>query len=170
MGVIKKIYLHPTCDFGTLWHSICSKDIRQTNKAVIMNVFEYAAITEKNWELNLADMSGYERKYTFYADFGIAEFCEVYKDDPNAVKETFKRVKESWGKDIKAMTEVVMVLNHKIWAFYGNVDSKYLNCSEEWRVHFMEVYQSLYEECVAFIDKEFANDTDALSYYFEVTD
>ena len=30
-----------------------------------MNVFQYAAITEANWERNLADMSGYQRKYTF---------------------------------------------------------------------------------------------------------
>ena len=135
-----------------------------------MNVFQYAAITEANWERNLADMSGYQRKYTFYADFGIAEYCEVYKADKNAVKDTFKRVKESWGKSIEAMTEVVMVLNHKIWSFYDNVDSSYLGCSEEWRQHFMEGYQELYEKCVAFIEKNFANDSNALSYYYEVTD
>ena len=135
-----------------------------------MNVFQYAALTEANWERNLADMSGYQRKYTFYADFGIAEYCEVYKADKNAVKDTFKRVKESWGKSIEAMTEVVMVLNHKMWSFYDNVDSSYLGCSEEWRQHFMEVYQELYEKCVAFIEKNFANDSNARSYYYEVTD
>jgi hypothetical protein len=63
-----------------------------------------------------------------------------------------------------------MVLNHKIWSFYDNVDSSYLGCSEEWRQHFMEVYQELYERCVAFIEKTFANDSEALSYYYEVTD
>lgn len=138
-----------------------------------MNVFQYAAITEANWEQNLACMSGYERKYTFYADFGIAEFCEVYKMDTDAVKDTYKRVVESWGKDIKAMAEVVMVLNHKIWAFYDNVDSSYLHCSEEWRQHFMEVYQNLYDECVNFIDSMYNigvyNDAD-MSYYWQVTD
>lgn len=135
-----------------------------------MNVFQYAAITEANWERNLADTSGYQRKYTFYADFGIAEFCEVFKADKGAVKDTYKRVVESWGKSIEAMTEVVMVLNHKLWSFYGKVDSSYLGCSEEWRQHFMEVYQELYENCVDFIEKNFANDSDALSYYYEVTD
>lgn len=135
-----------------------------------MNVFEYAAISEKNWEANLADMGNYERKYTFYSDFGIAEFCEVYKADAGAVKDTYNRVEESWGSSIEAITEVVMVLNHKIWSFYDNVDSSYLGCSEEWRQHFMEVYQELYERCVAFIEKTFANDSEALSYYYEVTD
>lgn len=135
-----------------------------------MNVYQYAAISEKNWEANLADMGNYERKYTFYSDFGIAEFCEVYKADAGAVKDTYKRVEESWGSSIEAITEVVMVLNHKIWSFYDNVDSSYLGCSEEWRQHFMEVYQELYERCVAFIEKTFANDSEALSYYYEVTD
>jgi hypothetical protein len=135
-----------------------------------MNVYQYAAISEKNWEANLADMGNYERKYTFYSDFGIAEFCEVYKADAGAVKDTYNRVEESWGSSIEAITEVVMVLNHKIWSFYDNVDSSYLGCSEEWRQHFMEVYQELYERCVAFIEKTFANDSEALSYYYEVTD
>ena len=135
-----------------------------------MNVYQYAAISEKNWETNLADMGNYERKYTFYSDFGIAEFCEVYKADAGAVKDTYNRVEESWGSSIEAITEVVMVLNHKIWSFYDNVDSSYLGCSEEWRQHFMEVYQELYERCVAFIEKTFANDSEALSYYYEVTD
>ena len=135
-----------------------------------MNVFQYAALTEANWERNLSEMSGYQRKYTFYADFGIAEFCEVYNADANAIKDTYKRVVGSWGKSIEAMTEVVMVLNHKIWSFYDNVDSAYLHCSESWRQHFMEVYQNLYEKCVAFIEKNFANDSKALSYYYEVTD
>ena len=135
-----------------------------------MDVFQYSAITEKNWEANLADMSDYKRKYTFYADFGIAEYCEVYKNDKNAVEDTYKRVEESWGKSIEAITEVVMVLNHKIWSFYGHVDSSYLGCSEEWREHFQSVYQSLYEKCVAYIEKTYANDTNALSYYYQVTD
>ena len=135
-----------------------------------MNVFQYAAISERNWEANLADMGNYERKYTFYSDFGIAEFCEVYKADAGAVKDTYNRVEESWGSSIEAITEVVMVLNHKIWSFYDGVDSSFLGCSEEWRQHFMEVYQELYERCVAFIEKTFSNDSEALSYYYEVTD
>ena len=137
-----------------------------------MNVFQYGAICEKNWEVNLADMNGYERKYTFYSDFSIAEYCEVFKRDTNAVKATYNRVIKSWGSSIKAMTEVVMVLNHKMFSFY-KVDSKYLGCSEEWRIKFMETYQELYEKCVNFIDTQYNkgvfSDAD-MSYYWQVTD
>lgn len=135
-----------------------------------MDSFQYAAVTEANWECNLADMGGYKRKFTFYSDFGIAEFCEVYMADHNAVIDTYNRVVESWGKDIKAITEVAMVLNHKLWSFYDNVDSSYLKCSDEWREHFVSVYQTLYEKCVDYITKTYADDADALSYYYEVTD
>ena len=135
-----------------------------------MNVFQYAAITEANWERNLAEMSGYERKYTFYSDFSIAEFCEVYKQDNDAVVDTYNRVVEAWGKDIKAMSEVVMVLNHKLWSFYGSVDSSYLGCSEEWKNHFLDVYNDLYERCVNFVEENFGENAEAMEYYFSVTD
>ena len=135
-----------------------------------MNVFQYAAICEKNWESNLADMSGYERKYTFYSDFSIAEFCEVYMKDTNAVKKTYNNVIKSWGSSIEAMSEIVMVLNHKIWSFYGNVDSSYLKCGEAWRNKFMEIYQTLYEKCVDFIYKKFEHNEKAMEYYYNVTD
>ena len=38
-----------------------------------MKVTEYAATTEKKWELNLMDMGEYKRKFTFYSDLSIAE-------------------------------------------------------------------------------------------------
>lgn len=135
-----------------------------------MNVFQYAFTAEANWKENLSYMTSFTPSYTFYSDFSIAEFCEVYMHDANAVIDTYKRVKESWGKDIKAITEVCMVLNHKIWSFYDGVDSSYLKCSEEWRQKFAEVYQSLYDDCTEYIQKTFGNDSEAMSYYYEVTD
>ena len=138
-----------------------------------MNVFEYGAICEKNWEMNLAEMNGYKRKYTFYSDFSIAEYCEVYKRDTNAVKNTYRRVEKSWGSSIEAMTEVVMVLNHKMFSFYNKVDSKYMGCSEEWRKKFISIYQELFEKCTNFIykqrEKRVYNEKD-MSYYYQVTD
>ena len=135
-----------------------------------MNVFQYAFTAEANWKENLSYMTSFTPSYTFYSDFSIAEFCEVYMHDANAVVDTYKRVKESWGKDIKAITEVCMVLNHKIWSFYDGVDSSYLKCSEEWRQKFSELYQSLYDDCTEYIQKTFGNDSEAMSYYYEVTD
>ena len=135
-----------------------------------MNVFQYGAITEKNWEMNLADMSGYQRKYTFYSDFSIAEFCEVYANDRNAVKTTYNNVVSSWGSDIKAMTEVAMVLNHKSWSFSANVDSSYLKCGEDWREKFQQIYTDLYYKVCDFINKKFKDDKDALEYFYITTD
>ena len=135
-----------------------------------MNVFQYAAITEENWLANLADMTDFRPQYTFYSDFSIEEFCEVYMGDEGAVEDTYNRVKEYWLSDIKSATEVALVLNHKIWSFYGGVDSSYLNCDEKHRTSFCDLYAKLYEDCVSHIEKTFAGDEDALLYYYRATD
>lgn len=136
----------------------------------MMNVFQYAAITEKNWEMNLNDMSPYTPKYTFYSDFSIAEYCEIYKADRGAIKDTFKRVIESWGESINAMSEVALVLNHKSWAFYDDVDSKWLGCNETNRQKLIELYSVLYHKVCDYIYKKFGSDDKAMSYYYSVVD
>ena len=135
-----------------------------------MNVFIYANTVELNWKENLADMGNFQPKYTFYHDFAIAEFCEVYAGDRGAVKDTFNRVIKYWGSSYKALTEIVMVLNHKSWAFAQNVDSDYLHCSEEWRNKFTEQYTDLYNKAVEKFFKLYRKDEEALAYYYEVTD
>lgn len=135
-----------------------------------MNVFQYGAICEKNWEQNLANMSGYERKYTFYSDFSIAEFCEVWMRDRGAIVDTFNRVIESWGSSIEAMSEIVMVLNHKIWAFHDGVDSSYLKCNETNRDKIARLYDKLYRKAENFVYEKFGEDKDAMRYYYRVID
>ena len=137
---------------------------------VKMNVFQYAAIAEKNWEANLSEMSGYKRKYTFYSDFSIAEFCETFMRDRGAVQDTYNRVIESWGSNIEAMAEIVMVLNHKIWSFYDGIDSKYMGCNDEGRKKFMYLYNDLYNKAKDFVYEKFGKDKEAMSYYYEVVD
>lgn len=135
-----------------------------------MNVFQYAFSTEENWKRNLEDMTSFRPQYTFYSDFGIAEFYEVLAGETGAVKDTYERVVESWGGDIKPITEVAMVLNHKAWSFAEGVDSSYLNCGETWRVKLAELYTDLYYKCVDFIHEKYGKDSDAMSYFYEVTD
>lgn len=135
-----------------------------------MNVLVYAATAEMNWKMNLEDMGDFRPKYTFYNDFSIAEFCEIYMRDRNAVKKTYNEVIKSWGKNIKAVTEIAMVLNHKSWAFYQGVDSKYLGCSDENKNYLAQLYCELYEDCVAYIEKTYKGNDEALSYYYSVTD
>lgn len=55
-------------------------------------------------------MSGYEPKTTFWTDFTIAD-----KFGKNAIKDTFGRAFEEWKSDYIYLTELVMVLNHKMW-------------------------------------------------------
>lgn len=135
-----------------------------------MNVFGYAAITEKNWKLNLEDMSGFKPQYTFYSDFGIAEFCEVFMRDNNAVKKTYNRVIKSWASSYKALVEIILVLNHKSWAFAQKVDSHWLNCGENWRNIFVNMYSKLYNEADNEFWKRYKDNKDAVSYYYSVLD
>ena len=57
------------------------------------------------WELSQAMAEGAER-------FGA-----------EAIRDTFKRAFTEWKHDYKYLTELVMVLNHKCWQFYQNVDA-----------------------------------------------
>lgn len=65
-----------------------------------------------NWTEYMASL-GYEVKTTFWQDFSIAE-----RFGANAIKETYERVYNEWKNDVVYWTELVMVLNHKIWEFY----------------------------------------------------
>ena len=135
-----------------------------------MTVFYYSALVEENWKANLSEMNPYAPKYTFYSDFAIAEFCEVYLKEKDAVKKTFNSVLRDWGNDIEAMTEVYLVLNHKIWAFHDKVDSKYLGCGDAWAERFATLYNDLWSKCGEKIFKTFEKDDAAMSYFYRVTD
>ena len=100
---------------------------------------------------NIQAMTGYEPITTFYEDFGIAEFYGV-----DAIKDTYKRAMKSWKSNYKYLTELVMVLNWKIWEHY------------ETNREFAEVYDKLWRDA-----DEYALDNlkgDELSYFFEITD
>lgn len=135
-----------------------------------MNVFQYAAIAEKNWKANLEDLTDFRPSYTFYSDFAIAEFSKVYLRDSKAVESTYRQVVKSWGKNYKALTEIVMVLNHKSWAFAKKVDSKYLGVGDTTAMEFAKLYTELYTKADELFRKTFQSNAAAMHYYFEVTD
>lgn len=64
------------------------------------------------------DATGYEPKTTFWMDFSIADKFGV-----SAVKDTFKRAFEEWRSDYEFLTELVLMLNWKIWQHHdmGNI-------------------------------------------------
>lgn len=73
--------------------------------------------------------NGYELQTTFWSDFSIADQFGL-----PAVRDTFRRAFEEWKGDYKYLTELVLVLNHKIWQYH------------ETRPEFAEVYQLLWEQ------------------------
>ena len=56
---------------------------------------------------------GYETFTTFWEDFSIADIFGV-----EAVNDTFDRAFKEWKHDYKYLTELVMVLNWKLWAHH----------------------------------------------------
>ena len=64
-------------------------------------------------------MEGYEFKTTFWNDFTIAE-----KFGKNSIIDTFNRAFEECKDDYIYLTELVLVLNWKIWQYWeeGNDD------------------------------------------------
>lgn len=70
---------------------------------------------------------GYEEKTTFWMDFSIADAF-----GPDAVKDTYKRAFAEWKENYIYLTELVMVLNHKIWQWYGKNDALARLYNELW--------------------------------------
>lgn len=65
----------------------------------------------KDW--NIEKLTGYKPKTTFYTDFSIAEPFGL-----SAIADTYETAFDAYKNDIKYITELVMVLNWKIWEHY----------------------------------------------------
>ena len=57
--------------------------------------------------------NGYELQTTFWNDFSIADRFGL-----SAIQDTFSRAFEEWKENYKYLTELVLVLTHKIWQHY----------------------------------------------------
>lgn len=65
------------------------------------------------WQEFILEQLGYECKTTFWDDFSIAEkFGEM------AIEDTYNRAFNEWKDNVVYITELVLVLNHKIWYYY----------------------------------------------------
>lgn len=103
----------------------------------------------KDW--NIQELTGYEPKTTFYTDFSIAEAYGY-----PAVVDTYNRVMEAWSDDYVFLTELVMVLNWKIWEHYDNGDAP-----------LAKLYDSLWEEADSFAQTHL--EEDELDYFYTTT-
>lgn len=57
--------------------------------------------------------NGYELQTTFWEDFTIADRFGL-----SAIQDTFNRAFEEWKEHYKYLTELILVLNHKIWQYH----------------------------------------------------
>ena len=100
---------------------------------------------------NIEEMTGYKPKTTFWTDFSIADCWGV-----SAIKDTFNRAFREWKGDYIYLTELVMVLNHKIWQWYEKDDKK------------AEIYNTLWQKADAYARKNLKGDK--LKYFYQTTD
>ena len=103
----------------------------------------------KDW--NIEEMTGYKHKTTFYTDFSIAEAFGI-----SAIKNTYKRAFESWKDNVEYITELVMVLNWKIWEHFDS------------NKNLAKVYNTLWAELDIWCCENLKGED--LKYYFHTTD
>lgn len=94
---------------------------------------------------------GYEIKTTFWDDFTIADGFGM-----PAVEDTYKRAFEEWKDDYVYLTELVLVLNHKIWQHHKS--------NEELARLYDKLWRTASEYAVHNLEGE------ELSYYFKTID
>ena len=95
--------------------------------------------------------NGCELQTTFWSDFSIADRFGL-----SAIRDTFNRAFKEWKEDYEYLTELVLVLNHKIWQYH------------ETRPDIATLYNTLWEEASQYAVENLKDDE--LSYYYDVTD
>ena len=95
---------------------------------------------------------GYETKTTFWEDFTIADMF-----GEGAIKDTYKRAFREWKTNLVYVTELVMVLNWKLWQHYENNNKIYSKLYDE-------LWQKTHDWCLDNLKG------DDLSYYLNTTD
>lgn len=97
-------------------------------------------------------MNGYKPQTTFWMDFSIAD-----RLGEAAVRDTFKRAFAEWHTDVVYLTELVMVLNHKIWQHY-----------EAKNESLARLYDELWRGADAYAVNTLKGDD--MAYFYDVTD
>ena len=103
----------------------------------------------ENWTIE--NETGYKPITTLYQDFSIADRFGI-----KAIKETYNRVFKEFKNNYKYITELVMVLNWKLWRYYEN--------NEELARLYNDLYIKLDNWCCENLKGE------ELQYYYNTTD
>lgn len=100
---------------------------------------------------NIEEVTGYKPITTFWEDFSIAD---AFGKD--AIQDTFNRAFNEWKGNYKYLTELVMVLNHKIWQWYEKNDE------------YGRLYNDLWEQADNYACENLKGEE--LSYFYSTTD
>ena len=94
---------------------------------------------------------GYTQITTFFEDFSIAENFGL-----SAIRDTYKRAFKTWKSNCMYLTELVMVLNWKIWQWYEKNNA------------FATLYNELWEKADAYACEHLKGAE--LDYFYHTTD
>lgn len=97
------------------------------------------------------DNSNYDFKTTFWTDFSIADRYGI-----PAIKDTYNRAFKEWKDNYIYLTELVLVLNWKIWQWY------------ETRESYAEVYNELWEKADQYAMENLHGEE--MNYFIDTTD
>ena len=100
---------------------------------------------------NIEEETGYKPITTFWEDFTIADRFGI-----DAIKDTYNRAFNEWKNDYKFMTELCLVLNHKIWRYYD--DNRTIAA----------VYNDLWIKLDEYLSNTLKDEE--LDYYYRITD
>lgn len=98
------------------------------------------------------NINGYETMTTFWSGFTIADRFGIA-----AIEDTYKRAFKEWKSNYKYLTELVLILNLKIWEHYENGNENYA-----------KVYNRLWEEADLYACENLSGEE--LDYFYRVTD
>ena len=95
--------------------------------------------------------NGYELTTTFWEDFTIADCFGVA-----AVEDTFNRAFNEWKGNYIYLTELVIVLNHKIWQHYNKNNT------------YAKLYNELWEKADEYACTHLKGEE--LTHFYHITD
>lgn len=100
---------------------------------------------------NIEALNGYKPITNFWTDFSIADKFGV-----KGIKETFSQSFKEWKDNYKYLTELVLVLNHKIWQWY------------EKNEQLAKLYNELWQEADSYACENLKGEE--LEYFYMTTD
>lgn len=119
----------------------------------MMRILNYAAAMQNAWSINIKEEANYDSITTFYQDFTIAEFFK------GGLEDTFKRVCKEWLYDYKMFTELIIVLNHKIWEHYN-----------KGKQELSRKYDTMWKEAQSIFFEKYEGNDKVMRYYFRIID